>query len=210
MNWCALAVCLAGLAAAGEAADSSGPDQDSTYIIRLTNGQVIHGFIRDEDKGQGVLVVEGDEPLSSGFRRTRRIRTNTVEDRARERRPQRQERIDRTLDEAGYVRVGELSESWTWVSKREYALAERARERAAAMERARIAAEQAAGGADATPVAPDDADPEATAEAMQAVDANGADDAADAPGGWRRLAAAGGIALVGLIAAGFVIRRLVL
>lgn len=207
MNWRALAVCLAGLAAAGETADSSGPDQDSTYIIRLTNGQVIHGFIRDEDKGQGVLIVEGDEPLSSGFRRTRRIRTNTVEDRARERRPQRQERIDRALDEAGYVRVGELSENWTWVSKREYALAERARERAAAMERARIAADQADGGADATPVAPSDADPEGVAEALQTVDANGADDAA---GGWGRLAAAGAIALVGLIAAGFVFRRMVL
>lgn len=207
MNWCALAVCLAGLAAAAETADSSGPDRDSTYIIRLTNGQVIHGFIRDEDKAHGVLVVEGDEPLSSGFRRTRRIRTNTIEDRARERRTQRQERIDRTLDEAGYVRVGELSENWTWVSKREYALAERARERAVAMERARMAADRAAGGTDATPDAPLDADPEAAAEASQAAEANGAD---DAPGGWRRLAAAGGIALVGLIAAGFVIRRMVL
>ncbi len=206
MDWCALAVCLAGLAAAAETADAFGPDQDSTYIIRLTNGQVIHGFIRDEDKAQGVLVVEGDEPLSSGFRRTRRIRTNTIEDRARERRPQRQERIDRTLDEAGYVRVGELSENWSWVSKREYALAERARERAVAMERARMAADRAAGGTDAMPDAPLDVDPEAAAEASRAVEANGAD---DAPGRWRRLAAAGGIALVGLIAAGFVVRWMV-
>lgn len=201
MNVCTLLfVLVAGLGAASDDAASVHSARGGTHIIRLTNGQVVYGFIRDEDAAQGVLVVEGDEPLAAGFGRMRRIRTDTIQDRARELPAQRQTRIDRTLDEGGYVRIGELDGRWTWVSKREFELANRARERAVARDRARIEADRAA---------------EAAVEAVEA-DIEGAtpvsqpSEPAESGSAWARYGLAAGIALAGATAAAAVAWKLVL
>jgi hypothetical protein len=115
---------IAGVALAQTQAGQA--DNEQTYVIELDNGQVLYGFVDDWDAE--VIAIELDEPWNPS-RIVHKRRSAIRIPRVRERQRDRENRIEKGWQQAGYTKV-RTPNGMKWLSKEEVRLADKAREMA--------------------------------------------------------------------------------
>lgn len=108
-----------------------------TYIFEMEDGQTYYGYLVERDEDRGRLRIELDDPLKPVAARNIQLSLDALQSQMPESTDARRGRIDRALDEAGYVRVALPDGGWKPVSKQEAQLARRAKEMVLAQEEAK-------------------------------------------------------------------------